>query len=276
MIQFGPFSGASYRFFLAVILFSLTLALGKRPWRLPKSVYPIVLFSSSLMYTMDYGLIYWAEQTLSAGLAATLFATYPLFTALFSQLVYRMEPFHGRTPLGLSVAIFGIGWIHQDSFSQQSSLLAQWLPSLAVLLAAMCAGWSTVLYKRHLSSFSTITINFHQMLLGSFSLFLIALFTQEPLTGTTKGPWVGLGAIIYLAIVPTFLAFIFYYRLLQKWSAVSATLLTYFLPGVAILLEFLLLGTPIHPEVGVGMVLILVGLGITQWHLVGPRTATVT
>jgi len=32
------------------------------------------------MYTLDYGLVYWGEQHLSAGVTAIFFATFPLFT----------------------------------------------------------------------------------------------------------------------------------------------------------------------------------------------------
>jgi len=46
-----------------------------------------------MTYSLDYGLIYWAEQYLSAGITSIFFASYVLFTALASRYVYRMESF---------------------------------------------------------------------------------------------------------------------------------------------------------------------------------------
>ena len=77
-----PFLGAGLRFLIAVPLLLLYLRFRGIPLAVPRQVCGLVLFTAVLIYGIDYGLVYWSEQYLSAGVTAILFATFPFFTFL--------------------------------------------------------------------------------------------------------------------------------------------------------------------------------------------------
>ena len=59
-----------------------------------------------LIFVIDYGLVFWAEQSVPSGLAAVMLATIPAFTALSEVILLRTQ----RITLRLASALLiGIG-----------------------------------------------------------------------------------------------------------------------------------------------------------------------
>jgi drug/metabolite transporter (DMT)-like permease len=46
-------------------------------------------FLASLIFVLDYGLLFWAEQRVPSGIAAVMLATIPVFIALAEILILR-------------------------------------------------------------------------------------------------------------------------------------------------------------------------------------------
>src|SRR5438067_6305256 len=74
-----PISYAGIRFVVAiVVLFAVSIG---RARLLPRSraEYIILAFTGVLMFSVNYGLLFWGELHVSSGLAAVLQATIPIF-----------------------------------------------------------------------------------------------------------------------------------------------------------------------------------------------------
>ena len=56
---------------------------------------------------LPYALVFWAEQFISSGLTATLFATFPAFTAVTAHLLLRDEPLSWQKMAGTLLAFLG-------------------------------------------------------------------------------------------------------------------------------------------------------------------------
>src|SRR6266568_4612524 len=95
-----PFLLAAMRFFAAgLILYAWLRARGtpsptRREW-LSASLL------ATLIFVMDYGLLFWAEQRVPSGIAAVMLATIPAFMALSEIILLRTQRLTGRLLLAL-------------------------------------------------------------------------------------------------------------------------------------------------------------------------------
>src|ERR1700679_1820255 len=102
-----PFLLAAIRFSTAgLLLFLWSLARGEssptaRQW---KSISLI----ATLIFVIDYGLLFWAEQRVPSGMAAVVLATIPGFMALSEILILRTQRLTIRLVLALFSGIAGV------------------------------------------------------------------------------------------------------------------------------------------------------------------------
>src|SRR5271166_1779126 len=79
--EFPPFLMAAMRFLIAgMILYAWTIAHGER-WPSARQWVGVSIVAF-LIFVMDYGLLFWAEQRVPSGVAAVMMATIPVFIAL--------------------------------------------------------------------------------------------------------------------------------------------------------------------------------------------------
>ena len=102
-----PFLLAAMRFSVAgVVLYGWTVARGERsPSR---REWMSVLLIAFLIFVMDYGLLFWAEQRVPSGIAAVMMATIPAFMALSEIVILRTQRLTARLALALLIGICGV------------------------------------------------------------------------------------------------------------------------------------------------------------------------
>ena len=88
------------------------------------------------------------------------------------------------------------------------------------------------------------------------------LFTNAPQIVLSGTAWISVGSIVFLAVFGTFIAWMLFYRLVQRTDALFAASVTYLIPLVAILWG-LLDGEHLSPIQFGGMMLILLGVYFT-------------
>src|SRR5437899_8086411 len=101
-----PFLSASLRFAVASIVLVLLAVVFRSKWPQNRTEWALVGFVGIVLFTGDYGLIYWGENNgVPSGLSAILFATFPLQTALVANAFLKAERFRAQKLLG-----FGVGF----------------------------------------------------------------------------------------------------------------------------------------------------------------------
>src|SRR5215471_11790041 len=102
-----PFLLAAMRFLIAgLVLYGWMIARGEhspsgRQWM---SAFLLAL----LIFVLDYGLLFWAEQRVPSGIAAVMLATIPVFMALSEIVFLRTQRLTVRLGLALLVGLFGV------------------------------------------------------------------------------------------------------------------------------------------------------------------------
>jgi len=251
----GPFNVSGLRFLIAgTVMAVVAQATGAR-WPRGRVEWTAVGVVGLLMFAGDYGLIYWAEQYIESGLTAVLFATLPLMT-LFVARVYLPGERVTAGKLGSSVlALAGTLALFADRLRLDAAAAR---PMLAVLGATLCAAVASVVSKRDAHDIPAATLNATSMLLGAAVLLLASLATGDGIhLPSDAGTW---GAVAYLSLVGSVLAFLLYFSLLKTWSVMSLSFISVFTPVIALLLGFVFLHEPLTAWKVGGAVLILVAV----------------
>ena len=256
-----PFTFAALRFATATVaLLVLAKALHAR---VPKERddWLLMMFLGIFQLTIPYGLVFWGEQYISSGLAAVLFATLPFFVVLFAHF-YVDEKLTKLKGLGIIASFAGllaIFWpeIGTPMGASNSSVLG----AFAVLGSTVSAAMANVVAKKHADKIDPPFNILIQSAICCVLLSALAILLESE-TRLTFTP-VAVGAILYLGVFGSALAFVGLYWLLTKTSATNTSLLTFISPILALLLGWVVLGEVPNQGISVGSVLILVGVYLT-------------
>ena len=248
-----PFLAAGLRFTLAfAVLLPLLL---RRRSKLPRgrTEWSLVVFVGVVLFTIDYGLIYWGENNgVQSGLSAILFATFVLQTAIFAHLLLPSERLSAQKLAGIGLGFAGILLIFRGELATAG--LDKFLPMFAIVLSATCAAISSVATKRWGHDADTVTFTALSMAVGAAGLLSLSLLAREP-WGVPAWPE-GILAIVYLALAGSVVTFLTYWWLLKRIEATSASYIAMVTPIVAVFLGFTVGSEVLDP-------LALVGAGIT-------------
>lgn len=251
----GPLTAAGVRFLIAGgILYLVAAVVGRArplralPWRL---VSVLAVFS----FALDYGLVYIAETRLDSGLVAVLFSALPFFTLLFSRTMLG-ERISFQALVGTVVAFGGICFI-----SLTGSVHAAPLFALFVILAAASSSFTNVYVKRH-GDAEPLTSLPPAMLIGGAAMLVVGLVC-EPIHWREAISPTSIGALLYLSIVGSALAFFLLLWLIDQLPAITVGLFAFIIPIIALAVGALFGGEHVDARIASGSLLVVVGVAIT-------------
>src|SRR5256884_6268547 len=213
-----PFLSASLRFAVASIVLVLLGIVFRSKWPQNRTEWALVGFVGVVLFTADYGLIYWGENNgVESGLSAILFATLPLQTALVANAILRGERLTVQKLAGIGLGFGGILLIFRGQIGTAGFDKA--FPILAIVLSATCAAFATVAIKRWGHATDPVTFNAAAMAVGTASLAGGCLGVRE---SWHVPSWPeGIGAILFLALAGSVVTFVTWQWLLKTPEATS-------------------------------------------------------
>ncbi len=245
----------------------------RRYWRLG-------LFIGAINNTLPFLLISWGEVHIASGVASILNATTPLFTVLLAH----WWPGSGRETLsvrrvgGVLLGFLGVGvLVGPSALSFSGGGMARAAGEVAVLIAAAAYGVGALLSRRYAGAAPLVAPLTMQA--GAFLIALPAALLWSPPTHLPS--LTALGAVAMLGVVGTALAYLLYFWLIQHVGATRTALVTYLLPGTALIWGAVLLGEPVSWNAIAGLVLVLLGTMLTNGTLnrllerIAPRPTSV-
>src|SRR5438445_4535061 len=153
-----PFLSASLRFAVASVVLVLLGVVFRSKWPQNRTEWALVGFVGVVLFTADYGLIYWGENNgVESGLSAILFATLPLQTGLVANAFLRGERLTVQKLAGIGLGFGGILLIFRGQIGTAG--LDKAFPMLAIILSATCAAFATVAIKRWGHETNPVTFN---------------------------------------------------------------------------------------------------------------------
>jgi drug/metabolite transporter (DMT)-like permease len=192
-----------------------------------------------------------------SGLAAVLNATVPIFTAVFASAFLTDERFTTGRVAGLGLGFLGIIVLTGEDVLNitDSSVLGE----LAVVGAAACYGLSATYSRTLLRTYDPINLSALQLFMATaLAVPLVFLFSGEPSYGSMSlEAW---ASLLTLGLAGTGIAYIVYLWLIEHTGSVRASLVTYIVPVVALILGWAVLDESIGWNTLAGAALIIVGV----------------
>jgi len=247
--------------FGAATLWALVFALGVPR---PKSAadWRDLLIMGLLNNAIPFTLIFWGQVYITAGLASILNATTPFFAVIVAHLFLADE----RTSVLKTVGVlFGLGGVivligPEALDGLTGSLWGQ----LAVVGAAISYAFAGV-FGRRLSRLTPM-MSATGMLTMSTVLIIPVAWIAEGAPELALG-WQTWTAILVLGVAGSGMAYILYFRILERAGATNLLLVTLLIPPGAILLGVLFLEESLTLSALAGMALIFAGLAFVDGRL---------
>jgi drug/metabolite transporter (DMT)-like permease len=248
-----PLWAAALRLLLAgVLLTAITLAAGQR---LPRGgALRAAAAFGFLNFGLGFCLLYWGETTVPSGLAAVLYATIPLTTALFAR-AFGLERPAALKIAGAVVALGGVTIIFSSRLAGPVSVL----PVAALFVAASLASVSGVVLKRGPrqpplgANAVAAFVGFGVCASGSFLL-------REPHVLPRSAA--ALGPILYLTLAGSVVAFVLFAWLVNHWDVTRISFISVVVPLVALALGAAVRHERLTPAHSAGSLLVMAGLAL--------------
>jgi drug/metabolite transporter (DMT)-like permease len=254
-----PFLLAAMRFLVAgLVLYGWMIARGDRS---PSGrQWTSVSVLAILIFVVDYGLLFWAEQRVPSGIAAVMLATIPAFMALSEIIFLRTQRLTLRLASALLIGTGGVAVLVSDSFNLGGAPIDR-LGAIALLVAAMSWSVASALARKLPLPPSKVMSSGVQMLAGGVFLALTAAALGEfrnfhPET-VSRAAWL---ALFYLIVAGSIIAFTAYVWLIHHESPTKVGTYAYVNPLVAVLLGYFLAGEALDLRTILGTLFVLVSV----------------
>jgi drug/metabolite transporter (DMT)-like permease len=255
-----PFAGVALRFGIAaVLLFAAGRMIGVRFGGGRRELFVWVV-NALMSFCISYGVVYWAEQWVPSGLAAVLFATFPLFVAMLAHFALPGERLALAGVAGVLLGFGGVAVI----FSEDLALLGGPMVALAatvMLLSPAAAAVASVAVKRwgagmHPFSLTAVPMAMTAVIMGavSFAVERDAVFVFERKS---------VGALLYLAVLGSAVTFSLYFWLLAHIPATRVSMIAYLVPLVAVGVGAALFDESLTARTLAGALLVVIGVALT-------------
>jgi drug/metabolite transporter (DMT)-like permease len=213
-----------------------------------------------LIFVLDYGLLFWAEQRVPSGVAAVMMATIPLFMALSEILFLRTQRLTLRLGFALLIGIGGVAVLVSHSLSF-GDVPIDTSGALALVVGAMSWSIASALSRKLPLPASKPMSSGAQMLCGGVFLLITAgalgEFRGFHPQAVSLGAWM---ALAYLVVAGSIIAFTAYVWLIHHESPTKVGTYAYVNPVVAVALGYFLGGETIGPRTLLGTILVLVSV----------------
>jgi drug/metabolite transporter (DMT)-like permease len=194
----------------------------------PRRLAPWMLLLAMLNNAVPFTFFAWGERTVPSNMAAVINATVPIWTLLFSVLIYR-DRTGPRTIAGVLLSFVGVAIviIGQSGGSVAHEASAGMLFGIIIIaLAAVSYAIATLVAKTKLRGLDPMGLATTQLSLATALLLPVALAGEHP-SALHAGP---IGAVVVLGFAGSGVAYILYYHLLEEISPTQLTAVTYLMP----------------------------------------------
>ena len=216
---------------------------------------------------LPFWLIAWGEQHIDSGLAAVVQASVPIFNAMIALRVLPHERLSGTRALGLAVGILGVAvvtGIHPGG--------GWWAVAgaFAVVVSSLSYASAGVYGQLAVSDTAGPVLAAGSMLVGGLILLPFAVLQ---LPNSTPG-WEAVSSLLALTLLGTALAQLVLFRILALHGSARLSLVTYLMPGFAIVYGAAILDEELTVTMLGGLALILAGVALASGALRLRRRAT--
>jgi drug/metabolite transporter (DMT)-like permease len=254
-----PLLFAAMRFLVAgLVLYGWMVA--RREPAPSKREWMSVCILALLIFVVDYGLLFWAEQRVPSGAAAVMMATIPVFIALSETFFLRTQRLTIRLVLALLIGIGGVVALVSHSFNLGGAPIDR-VGAVALIVGAISWSAASVLTRKLELPPSKVMSSGAQMLAGGVMLAFVSgglgEFHKFHPSTVSRSAWVSL---LYLIVAGSLIGFTAYVWLIHHESPTKVGTYAYVNPVVAVVLGYFLGGESLGLRTILGTLFVLISV----------------
>ena len=270
-VQHGlqPFSLIMFRLLIGFTLLASVVAVAREP--LPRSprIYGHLFVMGAINIALPFSLITFAETTVDSSLASVINSAVPLFVIVIAALFLKGETITVNRLAGLAVGFVGVailvgfvGVAILVGFDVTKLVGGGAVGELALIGATIAYAVGNVYAKHNVHGLRPMIPAVFQVFFGLLVTGALAFLFEHPLA-VVPAPEAIL-AVVWLGLLGSGLAYLSYFRILQRWGATRTSLVAYLLPVYGIALGALVLHEPIAVSMLIGTALIIGGIALVN------------
>jgi len=264
-----PYISAFLRTFIGFVFFGVWFLIKRKSVYLPRKEAWRPWLAGWLIMGIPFVFLYWGQQFIPAGTGGIFNGTVPLWVFIIAALTLKGEDaFTWRKAAGVLLGFVGLMFVFSPAvakFTGSAMDKSALYGSIALLMMAICYAAGNVLTKYILSKNITLEQNiFHQYFFSMVFLGMVCLLAGAHMPGKEIFQPKVFISILYVAIFSSAVALLLLFKLLKSWGALKASVVTYFVPFVAVGSDMALNGRiPDKFEI-IGLLIIVVSLLMIQ------------
>ena len=214
-----------------------------------------LLVLGAINASIPFTLIGWGQKHIDSGIAAIANASVPIFVVLLAIRYRPSEKVTGSRAVGIAAGLVGVAVLAGGNPSGGWWAVAG---TLAVVMASFLYAAGALYAQTHVEDLDPIVLVTGSSLAGLLLLTPLAV-AQAPAQLPGWEVWV---AVVALGIGGMALGQYVYYVLLENHGSTKASLVTYLLPGMALVLGVVFLDEPLTVAAIAGLALVLLGVAL--------------
>lgn len=256
--ELPPLTVVALRATIAAIVLILFVIVTRRSFPFQASILFAFMVMSVFNNVIPFSLIVWGQTQIAGGLASILNATSPLFILVAAHFLTQDEKMTPNKVVGLILGFVGVCVIIGIDFlyKMTDNIWGQ----VAVITASMSYALAGIYGKRFgKMGVRPVALATGQVTFSSLIMIPMALLVENPMTLSMPSEKV-LWSIGLLGVLSTVVAYLIYFRILERAGATNALLVTLLVPVSAIIFGYLFLSERLFTNHFIGMGLIMIGL----------------
>jgi drug/metabolite transporter (DMT)-like permease len=262
-----PFTLITFRLLIGFVILATVVAFARQPLPREPRMYGHLAVMGVINIAIPFSLITFAEQTVDSSLAAVINGAVPLLVIVIAALFLKGESITVNRLAGLAVGFIGVAIIVGLDITDLGSSSA--VGELALLGSTLSYAIGAVYARAHIHGLRPMIPALFQVFFGLLTTGALAFAFERPLAVA----WVpeSIVAVVWLGLLGSGLAYLAFFRTLQRWGATRTSLVAYLLPVYGIALGALVRHEPISVTTLIGTGLIIAGIALVNAR-VGNRT----
>ncbi|MEP1033417.1 DMT family transporter [Ekhidna sp.] len=261
VLEIPPVMLAALRIGIAAIIINVLRIFWNQRLPFDLSFWKKTFIAGLFAQAIPFILINWGEQYVDSSLASVLNGLVPLFTIIFAHFIIADERLNRQKLFGVGLGFIGLIVLVMPSMIQ--GVEGSTWGILSITAAAISYGIGLSYIRKHFANSPSFKAPAAQLL--SVSIYLVPLafimYPEFSLDAVSKS---ALSSLLILAFFGTAIAFIVYFKLIERSSAGYASLVTYLMPIYGVILGIIFLGETVSIWMILGASLILLGIRTTK------------